>query len=47
MTYLQRYLNKEGLSLKMPEKEKEKRDEVRQKAKITTQDRQIYIYKVD
>ncbi len=36
---LTRYLNKEGLSLKMPEKEKEKRDEVRQKAKITTQDR--------
>jgi len=36
---LTRYLNKEGLSLKMPEKEKEKRDELRQKAKITTQDR--------
>ena len=33
---LTRYLNKEGLSLKMPEKEKEKRDELRQKAKITT-----------
>ena len=33
---LTRYLNKEGLSLKMPESEKEKRDEVRQKAKITT-----------
>ena len=36
---LTRYLNREGLSLKMPEKEKEKRDELRQKAKITTQDR--------
>ena len=36
---LTRYLNKEGLSLKMPESEKEKRDEVRQKAKITTQSR--------
>lgn len=36
---LTRYLNKEGLSLKMPEKEKIKRDELRQKAKITTQDR--------
>ena len=36
---LTRYLNKEGLSLKMPESEKEKRDELRQKAKITTQDR--------
>ena len=36
---LTRYLNKEGLSLKMPEKEKEKRDELRQKAKITTQSR--------
>ena len=33
---LTRYLNREGLSLKMPEKEKEKRDELRQKAKITT-----------
>ena len=33
---LTRYLNKEGLSLKMPEKEKEKRDELRQKAKVTT-----------
>jgi len=33
---LTRYLNQEGLSLKMPEKEKEKRDELRQKAKITT-----------
>jgi len=33
---LTKYLNKEGLSLKMPEKEKEKRDELRQKAKITT-----------
>ena len=32
----------------MPEKEKEKRDELRQKAKITTQDpEQIYTYKVD
>ena len=36
---LTRYLDKEGLSLKMPEKEKEKRDELRQKAKITTQNR--------
>ena len=33
---LTKYLNAEGLSLKMPEKEKEKRDELRQKAKITT-----------
>ena len=33
---LTKYLNKEGLSLKMPESEKEKRDELRQKAKITT-----------
>jgi len=33
---LTRYLNKEGMSLKMPESEKEKRDELRQKAKITT-----------
>ena len=36
---LTKYLNAEGLSLKMPEKEKEKRDELRQKAKITTQSR--------
>jgi len=36
---LTRYLNKEGLSLKMPESEKEKRDELRLKAKITTQNR--------
>ena len=41
---LTRYLNKEGLSLKMPEKEKEKRDELRLKAKITTQNRlDLYI----
>ena len=41
---LTKYLNKEGLSLKMPEKEKEKRDELRQKAKITTQNRlDLYI----
>ena len=33
---LTKYLNAEGLSLKMPESEKEKRDELRQKAKITT-----------
>ena len=33
---LTRYLEKEGLSLKMPESEKEKRDELRAKAKITT-----------
>jgi len=33
---LTRYLNKEGLSLKMPESEKEKRDELRLKAKIKT-----------
>ena len=41
---LTRYLNKEGLSLKMPEDEQEKRDELRQKAKITTQNRlDLYI----
>ena len=41
---LTRYLNKEGLSLKMPESEKEKRDELRLKAKITTQNRlDLYI----
>ena len=33
---LTKYLEKEGLSLKMPESEKIKRDELRQKAKITT-----------
>ena len=41
---LTKYLNKEGLSLKMPESEKEKRDELRLKAKITTQNRlDLYI----
>ena len=41
---LTKYLNAEGLSLKMPEKEKEKRDELRLKAKITTQNRlDLYI----
>ena len=41
---LTKYLNKEGLSLKMPESEKIKRDKLRLKAKITTEDRlDLYI----
>ena len=40
----ERALRKNGLSLKMPEDEQEKRDELRQKAKITTQNRlDLYI----
>ena len=41
---LTKYLEKEGMSLKMPESEKIKRDELRLKAKIKTQDRlDLYI----
>ena len=41
---LTRYLQKEGLSLKMPESEKIERDKIRIKAKITTQNRMdLYI----
>ena len=40
----EKYLKDEGLSMKMPEKEKEKRDEIRQKAKINTLSRlDLYI----
>lgn len=40
----EKYLKDEGLSMKMPESEKEKRDEIRQKAKINTASRMdLYI----
>ena len=41
---LTRYLEREGLSLKMPDSEKDQRDKLRAKAKVTTASYVRFIY---